>query len=56
MTNKLSPMVIIALIMAFGILGVVVVDTIIDMEQAEAKSPTGQCASIQKNSGARFCH
>jgi hypothetical protein len=50
-----TPLVVIALIMAFGTLGVVIVDTIVAMQEAEAKSITGTCASTLRNASASLC-
>ena len=55
MKNQLSPLASIAVLLAIGLLGVVVVDTIIAMQEAEAASITGQCASAFKNATARLC-
>jgi hypothetical protein len=50
-----TSMVIIAIIVALGVIGVVAI-TIFVIQPAEAKSPTGQCASTLKNGAAQFCH
>jgi hypothetical protein len=56
MNKVVCPLSCIALVMAFGLLGVVVVDTIIAIQEVQAQSKVGQCASALKNSGARTCH
>jgi hypothetical protein len=51
--KKGKSLVIIALIMASGVMGVVIVDTIIAMQQAEAKSICGQTQGGLRNGSNR---
>ena len=48
---------IIAVVAAFGLLGIAVIESINLPHQVQAaKSLTGQCASSLKNASAQFCH
>jgi Tfp pilus assembly protein PilV len=49
-------LVIVAIIAAVGLLGLAVVETMTWQQQAEAKAPIGECASILKNASSSFCH
>lgn len=51
-----NSLIIFALIASLGVLGIVIADTIIAIQEAVgAKSLTGQCASFAKNNSARLC-
>ena len=53
---RTNPLILFALVASLGVLGIVIVDTIIAIQEAEGvKSPTGQCASFFKNASARSC-
>jgi hypothetical protein len=48
-------LVIFALVAALGLVTVVAVDVMLTMQEAEARSVKGQCASFLKNASAQNC-
>lgn len=45
-----------ALVLAFGVLGVIAIPALMIPQQAEAASTVGQCASAFRNASSSLCH